>query len=129
MHPLVSPLAAKDWSNSPPLYFTVGEEMLRDEDMPHCFAMLLENCTSSPVHHAEIGKFCRQVVEGGAGGVETNGVFIKAKSLERSDIDVASGLTDIRDEEVEGHMVKGKERIERKFRKGEDPGTDMRPML
>jgi hypothetical protein len=49
--------------------------------------------------------------------------------LKRSDVDVAKGLTEIKDEEVEGYMRKGKERIEAKFRRGQDPETETRPML
>lgn len=149
MHPLVSPLAAKDWSNSPPLFFSVGEEMLRDEDavfaqravaqgvtvvwrefeaMPHCFAMLLENNPGAPVHQKEFGTFCREVVES-KDQVVTNGVYIEAKTLKRKDVDVRSGLTQIKDEEVEAYMQKGKERIENKFNRGQDPETEARPML
>ncbi|KAG9192922.1 hypothetical protein G6011_11656 [Alternaria panax] len=147
MHPLVSPLAAKDWSQSPPLFFSVGEEMLRDEGavvaqrcvaqgvtvvwrdfeaMPHCFAMLVESNPASKVHFEEYGGFCRDVVDGKK--VESNGVFIKAKTCERSDMDVKNGLTKITDEEVEAYMLKGKERIETKFRRGQDPSSE-RPML
>jgi len=43
-------------------------------------------------------------------------------------MDVKTGLTQIRFEEVEGYMQKGKERIERKFAKGLDPASE-RPML
>ncbi|KAE9969999.1 hypothetical protein BLS_005117 [Venturia inaequalis] len=31
-HPLVSPLAAMDWTNCPPVFITIGEEMLADEN-------------------------------------------------------------------------------------------------
>ncbi|KAH5099481.1 hypothetical protein HBI21_054110 [Parastagonospora nodorum] len=148
-HPLVSPLAAQDWSNSPPLFFSVGEEMLRDEDavfaqravkqgvtvvwrefeaMPHCFAMLLESNPGAPVHQQEIGSFCKEVVEK-PGSLATNGVFIEAKTLKRRDVDVGSGLTEITEAEVEGYMKAGKERIERKFRRGKEPETETRPML
>ncbi|KZM21959.1 uncharacterized protein EKO05_0005065 [Ascochyta rabiei] len=147
-HPLVSPLAAKDWSSSPPLFFSLGQEMLRDEDavlaqkavkqgvkvvwrefeaMPHCFAMLLENNNGTPVHYAEYGKFCREVVEGKA--IETNGEFIAAKTLKRSEVDVGTGLTELTDSEVETYMKKGQERIEAKFRRGQDPSNEARPML
>jgi acetyl esterase/lipase len=143
LHPLVSPLAAKDWSSSPPLFFSVGEEMLRDEDavlaqsavaqgvtvvwrefeaMPHCFAMLLDKLPAGDVHYEEYGKFCREVVEGVR--LESNGVWIKAKTLERSERDVARGLTEIKEEEVEGYMREGKSRIERKFKRGGDPSSE-----
>jgi acetyl esterase/lipase len=149
MHPLVSPLAALDWTNSPPLFFSVGEEMLRDEDavlaqravaqgvtvvwrefeaMPHCFAMLLENNNGAIVHQQEMGGFCRDVVEK-SGKVGTSGVWIEAKTLRRQDMDVQRGLTVIGEEEVKGFMVRGKERIEAKFKRGEKPETEGRPML
>jgi acetyl esterase/lipase len=139
MHPLVSPLAAEDWSNSPPLFFSVGEEMLRDEDavlaqravaqgvtviwrefeaMPHCFAMLLEHVNGAAVHTAEFGKFCKEVVQGTK--MESNGEFILAKSLARKEVDVRSGLTKITEEEVRAYMEKGVQRIRRKEAKGED---------
>ncbi|EOA82500.1 uncharacterized protein SETTUDRAFT_43457 [Exserohilum turcica Et28A] len=84
LHPLVSPLAAKSWTGSPPLFFSVGHEMLRDEDavlaqravaqnvpvvwrefeaMPHCFAMLLEGIAETQVHWEEFASFCRHVVQ------------------------------------------------------------------
>ena len=143
----MSPLAAQDWSGAPPLFVSVGQEMLRDEDavwaqraakqgvtvvwrefeaMPHCFAMLLESNNGAGVHHEEFAGFCKEVVEGKK--VETNGVFIKAKTLERSEVDVKSGLTELTDAQAEEYMRKGRERIEAKFRKGQDPAAE-RPML
>jgi acetyl esterase/lipase len=148
MHPLVSPLAAKDWSASPPLFFSVGEEMLRDEDavlaqrataqnvtvvwrefeaMPHCFAMLLADLAASAVHYDEYSKFCCAVVEH-ADKVKSNGVLVQAKSLETRDLDVARGLTEIKDQDVEGYMRMGMERIENKFARGVDTSSE-RPML
>lgn len=144
MHPLVSPLAAPDWKDSPPLFFSVGEEMLRDEDavlaqrvvgqgvpvvwrefeaMPHCFAMLLEHVGGARVHVDEFGAFCKRVVEGP--GVETNGVVIAAKSLERRDVDVEKSLTGITDEEVKMYMQKGLERIRKKEARGEEEARAM----
>ncbi|KAF1947638.1 acetyl-hydrolase [Clathrospora elynae] len=146
-HPLVSPLAAQDWSSSPPLFFSVGEEMLRDEDavlaqravaqgvtvvwrefeaMPHCFALLLDGLKGGDVHYEEYGKFCREVVEGNK--LENNGVFIAAKTLQRRDLDVRGGLTELKEEEVKECMQKGRERIERKFNRRQDPSSE-RPML
>lgn len=148
LHPLVSPLAAKDWSASPPLFFSVGEEMLRDEGavlaqraaaqgvpvvwrefeaMPHCFAMLLEAVNGSAVHYAEYAKFCREVVE--AKKVENSGEFIAAKTLARRNVDVGTELTDLTDEQVVECMRKGKDRIERKMSRGEDASAEARPML
>ncbi|KAF2747980.1 hypothetical protein M011DRAFT_467017 [Sporormia fimetaria CBS 119925] len=143
MHPLVSPLAARDWSASPPLFFSLGEEMLRDEDavmaqraakqgvkvvwrefeaLPHCFGMMLEGLGATRVHYEELGGFCRDVV--GGKEVETSAEFLKAKTLERVQVDV-KGLCGLSDEEVEALMRKGVERISG-GRKGEMEG---RPML
>jgi hypothetical protein len=55
-------------------------------------------------------------------------VFIKAKTLERSEVDVKSGLTELTDAQAEEYMRKGMERIEAKFRRGQDPAAE-RPML
>ncbi|KAF2852196.1 acetyl-hydrolase [Plenodomus tracheiphilus IPT5] len=135
-HPLVSPLAARNWHNAPPVFISVGQEMLYDEiavfaqrlaaqavtvrwrefeAMPHCFAMLLEGLAGAAVHHDEFGRFCREVVV--------------ARSLERRAVDVRRGLTGIGDEEVEGYMRKGRERIEEVFRRGGDVSGEARPML
>ncbi|KAI8937234.1 hypothetical protein NX059_006443 [Plenodomus lindquistii] len=147
-HPLVSPLAAKNWSASPPLFISVGWEMLRDEAavwaqrcvaqgvrvrwrefeaMPHCFAMLLESNPGTPVHYQELGAFCKEVVEGR--GVETHGEVVAAKTLVRKGVDVGTGLTGIKEGEVEGYMEKGRERIEEKFRRGQEGSAEARPML
>lgn len=149
LHPLVSPLAAQDWTNSPSLFFSLGQEMLRDEDavlaqraaaqgvsvvwrefeaMPHCFAILLEHNPGAAVHYAEYASFCREVVER-AGSIATNGIFIAAKSLERSEVDVRTGLTELTDEQAGVWMGRGRERIEGKFKRGGDVGGEVRPML
>lgn len=146
LHPLVSPLAAKDWSNSPPMFFSLGQEMLRDEDavlasrlamqgvtvvwrefecMPHCFAMMLEGIGESRLHYSEYGKFCRDMVEK-KGDVGTNGVFVLAKTLKRREVDVRTGLTDLSDEQAGELMRKGRQRIEGKRAEGE---VEARPML
>ena len=149
VHPLVSPLAARDWSGSPPLFFSVGQEMLRDEDavlaqraraqgvcvvwrefeaMPHCFAMLLEGLKGANVHYDEYARFCRDVV-GGTPGAVSSGVFIEAKTLKRRDVDVDRGLTEIGDDEADKYMRKGVERIEARFRRGQGASAEVKPML
>jgi len=60
--------------------------------------------------------------------VETNGEFIKAKTLERSAVNVKSGLTELTDDEALQYMRRGQQRIEAKFRRGQDPAAE-RPML
>ncbi|XP_014557045.1 hypothetical protein COCVIDRAFT_26256 [Bipolaris victoriae FI3] len=149
LHPLVSPLSAQDWSGSPPLFFSIGQEMLRDEAavlaqravrqgasvtwrefeaMPHVFAVLLEGLGESEVHYKEHLEFINKVVEGGKEKLDSTAVLIRAKTLKREDKDVAAGLTQITDAEAKEMMVKGKERIERKFARGKDPAAE-RPML
>ncbi|KAF2133400.1 acetyl-hydrolase [Dothidotthia symphoricarpi CBS 119687] len=149
-HPLVSPLAALDWTGAPPVFFSVGEEMLRDEGavlaqrmarqgvrvvwrefeaMPHVFAMMLEHLAGSAVHHEETGRFCRDVVAGGK-GVQSSGEVIAAKTLERRSVDVGTGLTRIGDEEAAAFMQKGRERIEARMRRGEGSASaEGRPLI
>jgi acetyl esterase/lipase len=105
-HPLVSPLAAKDWSNAPPLWIETGEELLTDEDcvvavraasqgvkvhfeqyeaMPHCFAMLLPTLATSKRCIDSWGSFCRKCTEG---TVKTNGIWIAARTGLEKEVDV-----------------------------------------
>jgi acetyl esterase/lipase len=148
MHPLVSPLMAMDWTKSPPVFFSLGEEMLYDENavlaqrlykqgvpvrwrmfeaMPHVFAPMLENLKASGVHHEEYAGFCRGAVEGGGIVGNSDAVMIKVKSLERVDVPFGE-LTTLTDEQVEEFCKKGKERIEGRFKdSGAEP--EAKPML
>lgn len=144
LHPLVSPVAAKDWSGAPPVFFSLGEEMLRDEDavlaqrlyeqgvkvrwrefeaMPHCFGMMLEGLAASRVHFEETARFCRDAVEGGV--ESSSGQFIVAKSLVRREVEFGK-LTDLTADDVRAAMIKGRERIEKRHGGGM---TETRPML
>jgi len=148
LHPLVSPLAAKSWSASPPIFISVGQEMLRDEiavfaqrlaaqrvalrwrefeAMPHCFAMLLPHCPGTPVHFDEYARFCSERVQGAT--METEGLLVAARSLERRVVDVRAGLTGLRDEEVDALMDKGRKAIEARMRRGEETRADVRLVL
>ncbi|KAF2111713.1 alpha/beta hydrolase fold-domain-containing protein [Lophiotrema nucula] len=142
LHPIVSPLAARDWKNSPPVFFSLGEEMLRDEDaflaqrllsqgvkvvyrefeaMPHVFAYMLEYHPASSVHFSEFAEFCKGVVEG---GVESSVLNLKAKTLERREVQPAD-LIKLTDEEVDELMRKARDRRDKKV----DGSVDARPML
>ena len=78
-HPLVSPLAAKDWSGACPLWLDYGQEMLVDEGkavaalarkqgvvvdwqeweaMPHCWSMIFEGLPAAKKAFASWAKFC-----------------------------------------------------------------------
>ena len=96
-HPLVSPVAARDWTGgkdgevAPPMYLAFGEEMLVDEGkqlaqtaarqgvtviweewegMCHCFGMVLPGTPMSKRVFSDWAGFCRAVcgVDGQAGG-------------------------------------------------------------
>lgn len=129
-HPLVSPLAAKSWAGAPPIFFVCGEEMLADESMvlaqraarqgvkvvweqfeamPHCFALVLEGHAGGRVCFSDTAGFVKRVV-GTPESVETEGVFVKAKSLERQKIEVEK-LIDISDEDVAETMARTREMI------------------
>lgn len=113
-HPLVSPLAAGSWENSPPMFLCLGQEMLADEvkvvasqaasqgvqvqyeeyeAMPHCFALLLQALPAADKLMSSWGDFCRRCVEE-PGSVKTNGHFYHAKTLKEDSVDVPAA-TDI----------------------------------
>lgn len=120
-HPLVSPLAAPDWSGSPPLWIETGEELLTDEDaviasraasqgvrvhweqyeaMPHCFAMVIPTLATSSRCVRSWGVFCQKCVED---EVQTNGTWIAAKTGAQRRVDV-SEVTDLKFENVVARM-------------------------
>lgn len=126
-HPLVSPLAAKDWSGSCPLFFGYGEEMLTDENkviaaraakqgvrvvseqweaMPHCFGLIFLGSPMSKRCFKDWTDFCGDVVQGKE--IKTRGVWFQAKSQKETEVDV-EGLIAIGDEEVKDGMEKAME--------------------
>ncbi|KAF2199857.1 acetyl-hydrolase [Delitschia confertaspora ATCC 74209] len=132
-HPLVSTLAAKDWTGSPPIFIVTGEEMLSDEDavfaqrlakqgirvnwwqfeaMPHCFGMMMEWLGESRLCFDTYANFCKNVVEM-KGQVETEGWFVEAKTLMKRKIEMKE-MSKLADEEVERLMREGRERLEKK---------------
>lgn len=113
-HPLISPLAAKDWTGSPPVYFCSGEEILADEAaavatlmvsqgvtveweryeaMPHCFAMLFMDQPIGRRCFAGWSSFIKAVVD--AKPVTTKGTYITAKSLKETSVDTTKLLKDV----------------------------------
>lgn len=144
LHPLVSPVAARSWAGAPPVFFSLGEEMLRDEDavlarrlhvqgakvrwrefeaMPHCFGMMLDALPASKLHFDETAAFCRDAVEGKV--ARSEGEFVLAKTLVRREVNLET-VTELTDDEVEEAMRKGRERIEKKH---EESFVELRPML
>ena len=118
-HPLVSPLVARSWEGSCPMYIGTGTELLTDEDkalaaqvarqgvpvvfeeyeaMPHCFAMILKSLPASTRYLDRWAGFIRDVVED-PGRVKTKGVVVKPKTLEEEAVEV-TGLVPWTFEEV-----------------------------
>lgn len=125
-HPLVSPLAAKDWTGSCPLWFVYGEEMLADEGksvaslaaeqgvtviweqfeaMPHCFSMIFDQLQASRRCFKDWADFCATVAgdtaEEGAAKLETKGTWFAAKTCKETDVDVRSLAVCAHDEVLE----------------------------
>ena len=126
-HPLASPLAARDWRGSCPLWLGYGEEMLADEGkilatraasqgvpvvweqwaaMPHCASMIFMGSPMGKRYFTDWSGFASKVVEGRR--VLTHGIWFEAKTLKAKDVDV-KGLAPISDEEVTSRMEKCRE--------------------
>ena len=126
-HPLVSPVAAKDWSGSCPLFFAYGEEMLADETqvvaarasrqgvrviaeqweaMPHCFAMIFLGSPMSKKCFTDLTNFCKVVVKGVE--PETRGLWIAAKTQKETEVEVER-LAVIGDDDLEERMKRARE--------------------
>jgi hypothetical protein len=148
-HPLVSPLVAPDWSNSPPIWINTGEECLTDEDnfvtslaasqgvvvqyeqyeaMPHCFPMLLPTLPQADRCMVSWGTFCRACVEN-PGSLESKGVWIAAKGGAEKSVDLKS-VSALSLEQVKGYVQDAKDRRLRSLGHSQhlvkiSPGTDV----
>ena len=143
LHPLVSPVIAKDWRGACPVRMNYGTEMLLDEGkvlakrianqggiviweeyeaMPHCFNMIFEDSKAGKVCFESTAKFMRDVVE--EKSLETSGKFIAAKTCKETVVDVKN-LDAPSDEEVEKRIRD----VMEKRAKGEEPETKMLPKL
>ncbi|KAL8903064.1 MAG: hypothetical protein Q9207_004174 [Kuettlingeria erythrocarpa] len=114
-HPLVSPLAAKDWTGSCPMWFCYGEEMLADEGksvaslaaqqgvtviweqfeaMSHCFSMIFDQLATGRRCFKDWADFCVRVGndtdEEEQVKLETKGTWFAAKMCKETDVDVTS---------------------------------------
>ncbi len=127
-HPLVSPIAAKDWTGSCPLWMGYGEEMLVDEGkavasraakqgvpvvweqweaMPHCFAILLKGLEAGKRVFQDWATFCEAVTGGKTKIVETRGTWFAAKTGKEKELDVQA-LSHWSEEEVQESMYAAK---------------------
>ncbi|KAL8914921.1 MAG: hypothetical protein Q9171_000548 [Xanthocarpia ochracea] len=125
-HPLVSPLAAKDWTGSCPIFFVSGEEMLADEEkavaslaaeqgvtviweqyeaMPHCFPLLLEHLQASQKGFKNWAAFCAKVAGGNHNEeqikLETKATWFAAKTCRETAVDIRSLAVCSREEVAE----------------------------
>jgi hypothetical protein len=122
-HPLVSPMAAKSWEGSCPMWMVAGEELLADENkyfamkaaqqgvtvvfeefeaMPHCFAMLLDGMPNSDRCYRDWAAFISACVEKPK-SLATKGVRFAVRTLEESAIDVTA-LSPFTEDEVKLRM-------------------------
>jgi len=129
-HPLVSPVAAKDWSGSPPMYVNAGEELLTDEGaivagtaaqqgvtvhweqyeaMPHCFAMLMPHMATSQRAYDSMGDFVQKCL---AGKAESSGTWIEARTGKETAVDPKTVLPYPQAEAVERIKDAQKRRID-----------------
>ena len=145
-HPLVSPLATKDWMGSCPLWMAYGQEMLADEGkvvastaakqgvpvvweqweaMPHCFALLLEGLEAGKRCFKDWAAFCEAVAGNIGQKAETRGTWFAAKTGKETEMDV-SALGVWSEEEVKERMDAAREArsegIEREAKALPQPG-------
>jgi acetyl esterase/lipase len=129
-HPLASPLASRDWTGSPPMFFASGQEMIIDavkviaqtafkqgttvvfqeyEAMPHIF---LWSCGGSPQSEKcwnDWAGFCKAIQQGKI--VASRAVFVKPKRLHEVALDV-SRLTPLTPDDACGIMKTAAKNIE-----------------
>ena len=143
-HPLVSPMAAKDWTGVCPVWLGYGTECLTDEGkvvarriarqggtvvwqeyeaMPHCFALIFEHLEGGKRCFRSWTTFMNDVVEGKA--IETHGLFITAKKYHETRVDVTDLLHELSEADVDDRMSEARE----KRRTGEDGETKVLPRL
>lgn len=142
-HPFVSPMAAKDWKGTCPVYSVYGTEQLLDEGkvvaqriaqqggkiiweeydaMPHVFPMLLEHVKSSKVCLDSWAQFMKDVVAGKP--IETKGTFFEAKTYKAIKVDVTS-LDPFSEADVEAKMKEARSMRDH----GEEGETKLLPRL
>ncbi|KAL8947094.1 MAG: hypothetical protein Q9222_006584 [Ikaeria aurantiellina] len=132
-HPLVSPVAAKDWTGSCPLWLIYGEELLTDEGkmlaslaakqgvtviwqqfeaMPHCFSMIFDYLEAGRRGFRDQAAFCSKVADDAAGeeagSLEKKGTWFAAKTCKETDVDVKN-LAVCTEEELVQKMRSAKE--------------------
>lgn len=118
LHPLVSPLAARAelWKDAPPVFITLGEEGLMDEDlilarrlhqagapvvaemfegMPHCFGLIMISTPAGHRFFETLARFCRDAAAGRV-TPSANLTYIGFKLREIREIPLvkAAGLSD-----------------------------------
>jgi hypothetical protein len=122
-HPLVSPLAAKSWEGSCPLWIETGQELLADEGkyiatkaslqgvpvvfeeyeaMPHCFALILPALPGARRCFEGWARFISDVVENPK-CMKTKGTRIGARNLEETPLEVTT-LSTFTQEQVMARM-------------------------
>ncbi|KAK2809797.1 hypothetical protein FQN50_003437 [Emmonsiellopsis sp. PD_5] len=129
-HPLVSPLAgSKDiWKDAPPMFFTVGEEVIEDDTIylarkinetgttvvvehfdgqPHCFAMLAGGSSAARRSMAGWANFCLDAVHGRVKGGGT--ATYMHRNLRKIETRKISDIGELSEEEVQAKMKAGRD--------------------
>jgi acetyl esterase/lipase len=108
LHPLVSPITAKNWKGAPPMYLATGEECLTDGDvfiakylqqqgvklifeqfeaMPHCFAMIMPQLPQAKRYYASHKRFFELAINQ-PHKIETSAVTVKPGQDKGRDLDL-----------------------------------------
>lgn len=130
-HPLVSPMIAKNWENSCPIYMSTGWELLADEikqvaakmaqqgvkvvyedyeAMPHCFGLLLTKLPATKKYFEAWAHNITLMIDNPQ-DIVASGQIITAKTLKKKPIEL-SDLRLFTDEEVRERMQKVVKEIE-----------------
>jgi acetyl esterase/lipase len=128
-HPLVSPLAARNWKGSCPIWLDYGQEMLADEGMvvarrmaqqgvkvkwlqfealPHCFSAIFEGLKATQICIDSMADFMKDVVQGKT--LVTSGTHYAAKTCWEKRVDVTLLLPEVGDEEVGRRIEEAKDK-------------------
>lgn len=140
-HPICSPMASKDWTGSPPLWFASGQEQLVDavkviaqtafgqgvtvvfqeyEAMPHIFMWRFPEAPQVRRCWTDWAEMCKALVSGAP--VASQGLLIKAKGLQAMELDL-SNLSPLSVEDARSLMEKGIQKLT--VFKGHKPGGAM----
>jgi len=122
-HPLVNPIAAGDWSGSPPVFICVGQECLTDEGkimarrlansgshvhfaefeaMPHVFPAVFKDLPGARTAMVKWATAINRMVANELSS--SSGVYVEAKTLKEKQISITDFLPELSDDVVTQKM-------------------------